>query len=156
MLLGGGDGCWAGLGPTPTPTSGANSESGAASTGLKGFWGSGVLGRKTWEVRSRGWRGPGCTSLKGPDYRPELESDVWERAGSRFLQLLPLPRHLGFSGRGAGRWQSGEGRRRSGGASAGRCFSLRKLESGRDAGADGWRLVSWEGNGDPGARKQRF
>lgn len=31
----------------------------------------------------------GCTSMKGPDYKPELESDVWERAWSSFLQLLP-------------------------------------------------------------------
>ena len=68
---------------------------GEAGRGLKEFW----------EGRECGWRGWGCTSMKGPDYRPELKSDMWERAPSRFLQLLaPSPRHLGFSGRGADRW----------------------------------------------------
>ena len=89
-----------------------NPELGEPGRGLEEFW-----GWETLEGRERGWKGPGCTTMKGPDYGPELASDVWERARSRFLQLLPspLPGHLGVSGRRADRWRSGEGRRKGGG-----------------------------------------
>lgn len=80
--------CWKVLGLEPP---GDNSEPGEAGRGLKEFW-----GWETSEGREWGWRGLGCTSMKGPDYRPELESDVWERARSRFLQLPPLSRASGL------------------------------------------------------------
>lgn len=47
--------------------------------------------------RQRGWKG-WSVSMKGPDYRTELESSVWERTRSGSLQLPPppLPQASGF------------------------------------------------------------
>lgn len=58
--------------------------------------------------------------MKGPDYRPELESNVWERAWSGSLQLPPppLPQASGLLREGSRQMAKG----REGGESAGRCI----------------------------------
>lgn len=73
----------------------------------------------------------GLHIMKGPDYRPELESDVWERAWNDSLQLLPTPAACIWAALGEeqtdGKVEKEEGR---GGGGDMEALGLREDESG--------------------------
>lgn len=79
--------------------------------------------------RERAWKGPGCTAMKGPDYRPELASDVWERARRGSSSCFPLPSPGIWASLG-GEQTDGEAEKKEGRVGVGICPSERKLESG--------------------------
>lgn len=90
----------------------------------------------------------GCTSMKGPDYRPELEPNVWEKAWSGSLQLPPPHTTAGNGASEGGERTDGKGKGRGrvvlGGYLSGipeRVFQV----SGR---TQWWDAASWEGSED--------
>lgn len=99
-------------------------------------------------------------SLKGPDYRPELESDVWERAWSPFFQLLPpLPTNpaLGiWASLGVGKQTDGKVEKEEGRGGGGSWDLQRETGVWEGGDAAGWEDLStrcWcprRGTGTPG------
>lgn len=57
----------------------------------------------------------GSTTLKGPDYRPEPEPDVWENAWRQLFSIRTPSQHLGLLWKGGGKQMAnGEGRKKGG------------------------------------------
>lgn len=144
--------CWKVLGLEPP---GDNSEPGEAGRGLKEFW-----GWETSEGREWGWRGSGCTSMKGPDYRPELESCVGESTEQVPPAAPPFPGIWASLGGEQTDGKVEKEERRVEGGHLRAAASLRGNESGMGhcgaARPDSWVHMSWEGNRDLGSGMPRF